>query len=603
MAKSILKKEPDTVRTRRWQDTLERVIVSVISILVFLAFGYVAIMSIIQTSVIDPQNYVNEHILFNADNALLSGALTVLFFIFIMTMKRRFDFFARVNMTFMEVGMVVFVLALGLFWVLRVQSIPAADSANIFDAASGAARGDYTALQSNDLFHNHDYYGNNSYFMFYPFQLGFVFLSELIYRVFGADTAMPLEIINVVCVAMAYLGIAKVTKTLFSRRAIEFVAILLLIGCLQPIFFTTFAYGNVMGMCFAVWACYFLIRYFKENRWMLLIPSGVLLVLSTLAKYNNMIYLVAFVIVLLIHAIKEKKWQSLAFILAICVCTVGASKLIIMMYENRADQKYTSGVSQTLYLDLGLQESYMAPGWYTSIGLTTFKESNFDSEVANAKAKEDIQTRLDVFKNDPDYAIDFFSKKVLSQWNEPTYESIWVSKVKSHYNGEVTGFVKTMYDYSVGQLYDFYCNAYVQVLLILFALGALALTTTRKMNICTVLLPLVLLGGFGYHLLFEGKSQYILTYIILMIPTAAWVAMTLIESKRNIFANVGKYVPQDGEEPAEIAEETVAVINEPEESVEKIDEEAPAEELVDQPEEAVEDINDIPVHESEEGEE
>ena len=30
--------------------------------------------------------------------------------------------------------------------------------------------------------------------------------------------------------------------------------------------------------------------------------------------------------------------------------------------------------------------------------------------------------------------IDFFSKKIISQWNEPTYESIWVSKVKSHTN-------------------------------------------------------------------------------------------------------------------------------------------------------------------------
>ena len=51
-----------------------------------------------------------------------------------------------------------------------------------------------------------------------------------------------------------------------------------------------------------------------------------------------------------------------------------------------------------------------------------------------------------------------------------------------------------------------------------------------------MLLPLVLLGAFGYHLLFEGKSQYILTYIILMIPTAAWAAVTLIESKINLLS-------------------------------------------------------------------
>jgi len=51
-----------------------------------------------------------------------------------------------------------------------------------------------------------------------------------------------------------------------------------------------------------------------------------------------------------------------------------------------------------------------------------------------------------------------------------------------------------------------------------------------------ILLPLVLLGAFGYHLLFEGKSQYILTYIILMIPYAAWAAVSFIESGLNPFS-------------------------------------------------------------------
>jgi hypothetical protein len=53
-----------------------------------------------------------------------------------------------------------------------------------------------------------------------------------------------------------------------------------------------------------------------------------------------------------------------------------------------------------------------------------------------------------------------------------------------------------------------------------------------------MLLPLVLLGAFGYHMIFEGKSQYILTYIILMIPTAAWAAVTLMESKFNLLSKI-----------------------------------------------------------------
>lgn len=527
---------PPVARTLNWQESFEKIIVNIISVLVFVAFGFVAIMSIFQTSVIDPEKYVNEHILFQPDNLLINLPLTALFFMAVMAMANKYDFFKKVNMTFMEMGLAAFVMFIGLVWVLKVQSVPAADSANIFYSATGAVKNDFTNLRSNAQFYNHAYYQDNSYFMFYPFQLGFVFICELIYRLFGTESALPLEIINVICVTAAYLGIAKISKQLFKRRSVEFITILLLMGCLQPVLFTTFAYGNIMGMAFAVWACYFLIRYLQGEKWTLLIPSGVLLVLSTLAKYNNMIYLVAFVIVLILHAVRQKKWQSLAFILAICICTVGASKLIIMSYENRSGQKYTSGVSQTLYLDIGLQESYMAPGWYTNIGMKTFMESGFDSDKANAKAKQDIDTRVKALTSNLNYGADFFSKKILSQWNEPSYESIWVSKVKSHYNGDPDSIVKSVYDGGMGKVLDFYFNIYMQALFLLFAGGMLVLLAKGRMNSAKVLLPLVLLGAFGYHLLFEGKSQYILTYIILMIPTAAWAAVTLIESKINLLS-------------------------------------------------------------------
>ncbi len=534
MGKLIKNNAPATIAARRWQDVVERIIVSIISVLVFLAFGFVALMSIFQTSEIDPNAYINEHILYQGDNVLLNLMLMAIIFAVIFLCRRYYDFFARVNMRVMEIALVLYVLILGLIWVLNVQCVPAADSANVFEAATGAAQDNYTGLTSNALFYNHDYYGNNSYFLFYPFQLGFVFICEMIYRVFGVSTAIPLEVINVICLSLAYLGIAKITKLLFERKAIEFIAIVMMIGCLQPILFTPFPYGNIMGMSLAIWASYFLIRYMKSDRWLMLIPSGILLVFATLAKYNNMIYLVAFGIVLLIHAIKEKKWQSIAFILIASVCVVGASKLVILSYENRSGEQYGSGVSQTLYLDVGLQESYMAPGWYTDIGMRTFMNNGFDTNAANAAAKMDIQNRLDALSADTSKGYDFFSKKILSQWNETTYESVWVSKVKRHYNTDTpTGIVSDIYDSDLGKFLGGYFDLYMQMLFFLFAYGIIALMIRKKTDICKILLPLILYGAFLYHLLFEGKSQYILTYIILLIPFAAWGALDLMDSKVN----------------------------------------------------------------------
>ena len=523
-------KNNKTVNTILIGNKIEKIVVNIICLLVFMAFGYLAIMSIIQTSKIDPAKYSSEAILYQTDNIALNIFFMSLFFVFLFAMKKRYDFFSKVDMKLLEAALPCYVTVLGLVWVLSAQSSPAADSQNIFEAATNAAQGNYQSMYDGGEFYNKDFYSGYSYFSFYPFQLGFVFLCEIVYRIFGVSSAMPVEIINVLCVAAAYLAISKISRLMFKRRSIEFFTIILLAGCFQPILFCTFAYGNIIGMCCALWASYFLIKYFQTSKYILLIPCALLLTLSTLAKYNNMIYVVAFVIMLIVHTVKHKKWQSVAFALAICVLAVGASKLVIISYENRADTTFRSGVSQMLYLDMGLNESYMAPGWYNDMAKSTYINNNLDGEKANNAAKADIDKRLKYNFSDIDYAVDFFGKKIISQWNEPTFESIWISEVKGHYT-ELNGLAKSIYDGSTGQFLEIYFNLYIQILYVLFAVGLYCMFLNKKNNIETVLLPLVILGGFGYHLLFEGKSQYVLTYIPLLIPIASYGIFSILNGK------------------------------------------------------------------------
>lgn len=528
-AKSTYSQKTKTITTNKIGETLEYVLVNIFCLLIFVAFGYISIMSLLQTSVIDSANYANEIINYESDNFFINIFFIVLFFAFLFAMKNKYDFFAKLDIKVFETALPVYVAVIGLIWVFSAASVPAADSQNLFEAATGAVNGDYSSFIDGANFYNKEYYGGYSYFNFYPFQLGFVFISECVYRIFGTSSAMPIEVLNVFCTALAYLAIAKITKHLFNKLSIEFFSIMLLAGCFQPILLCTFAYGNIIGMCCALWAAYFLIRYFKSKKCLLLLPCVALLTVSTLAKYNNLIYVAAFVIMLLIHTIKAKKWQSIAFALAICIATVGASNLVIMSYEKRADVELSDGVSQVLYLDMGLSESYMAPGWYNDIAKSTYLEKSFNNEAANKKAWADIKNRSYAFSN-TDYTIDFFGKKILSQWNEPTFESIWVSKVKSHYY-ELNGIANGMYSGSLGQFFELYFNWYIQILYLLFAVGIYCLFLNKKTDITTVLLPLVILGGFGYHLLFEGKSQYVLTYIPLMIPTASYAIYSILNGK------------------------------------------------------------------------
>lgn len=508
------------------RNKVESIVTNIFCILSLLAFGYVSIISLFQTSVIDPQNYSGEVILFNWDMIPINFLVLVVFAFAMYKLCSVFNVFAKINMKYMYIALTAYVLIVGFLWVTSVTSIPAADSQSVFDAASKAAVNDYSSFVNGSNFYNHEFYKDVCYFNYYPFQLGFVLITELVLRIFGVSSSMPMQYLNVICVALAYIAIAKISKVIFKKRSIEFFTLVFLFMCLQPILFCTFVYGNIIGMCCAIWATYFMIKYFQGNNYLLLIPSAVLLIVATLAKYNNLIYLVAFVIMLLIHMIRSKKWLNALVAIGLCVVTISSSNLVIMSYEARANTKFYDGISQTMYLNMGLGESSMAPGWFNFSTMSIYQNNNFDTELSNQAAKAELSQKINKFTSNPGYAVDFFSKKVASQWNETTYESIWVSKVKSHTN-EINGAVESVYNKSLGQFLGIYFDQYMQILFLLFAIGLGLLLFKNKTDVETMLLPLILLGAFGYHMLFEGKSQYVLTYIILLIPIASYALNTL----------------------------------------------------------------------------
>ena len=520
---------------------IESIVCNIFCILSLFAFGYISIISLFQTSVIDPQNYSGEVILFNWDLIPINFLVLIVFGFAMYKLCSVFNVFAKIKMKYMYIALSVYVLVVGFLWVTSVTSIPAADSQSVFDAASKAAVNDYSSLVNGSNFHNHEFYKDVCYFNYYPFQLGFVLISEIVLRIFGVSSSMPLQYINVICVALSYVAVAKISKLVFKKRSIEFFTIVFLFLCLQPVLFCTFVYGNIIGMCCAIWASYFMIKYFQGNNYLFLIPASALLIVATLAKYNNLIYLVAFVIMLLIHMIRSKKWVNVLIAIGLCIVTIGSSNLVIMSYEARANTKFYDGISQTMYLNMGLGESQMAPGWFNFSTMTIYQNNNFDTNLSNQVAQAELSQKLGKFTSDPGYAVDFFSKKVSSQWNETTYESIWVSKVKAHTN-EVNGAVESVYNKSLGQFLGIYFDQYMQILFLLFALGLGLLLFKNKANVETMLLPLVLLGAFGYHMLFEGKSQYVLTYIILLIPTASYGLNTIFcdnySKIKNIFSKL-----------------------------------------------------------------
>lgn len=110
----------------------------------------------------------------------------------------------------------------------------------------------------------------------------------------------------------------------------------------------------------------------------------------------------------------------------------------------------------------------------------------------------------------------FITKKIVSQWNEPTYEALWVNR---HHKGEFSKIVQSIYD---GKLYTVlyeYMNIY-QSLIYCMALACL-LIYRNSWSMEQLFFFIVVLGGFYFHILWEAKSQYIYPYFLLLLPYAA----------------------------------------------------------------------------------
>ena len=185
------------------------------------------------------------------------------------------------------------------------------------------------------------------------------------------------------------------------------------------------------------------------------------------------------------------------------------------------------------YLDVGLGKSKKAPGWYSRKHYNIYRKTNGNREESDRLAKKEISDRLTYFKENPGYTVGFFAGKIVSQWNEPEYGSVWVTRVKKHYNGEVKpgSMLYSIYWGKLGLYLHKFCDKTQMLMFVLFVVAMIAILRRRQK--IEISMPLtILVGAFLYHFLFEGKSQYIVTYYILISFFASYGMFRLLNYLR-----------------------------------------------------------------------
>lgn len=507
-------------RVARSMAKLSRFAAAAVLVLVFSFMLFLTVCAFLETGYVSTNNIAGELVELYADNIFLN---ILMLLIFLFTMYLLFRHSEGQGLWRMELLLMAVVFMLGLTFILSVKLAAPwySDSYLVLYAAEKAAVGEYGAL--------------DSYFCRFPFQLGYVLYAEIMFRLMGsAMPGMPagyyrlaLQGLNLLWLLLSYHALIQLSWHLFQSRRVQKITTVLLLFCLPPVFTCTFLYGNIPGFALGMAALWMFAAFMRQRQLWQGLLCALFLGFAVAVKLNLLIFFVAVVIVWVLDLLQNRSIKSV-----ICLMLTVASVLAIgrapqHVYEQRSGKDFGEGIPMIAWMAMGMCEGHAGPGWYKEDHTVSFfMESDMDTEATAEHAKQIIKERAAYFSENPGQGLAFFSEKLRSQWNEPTYESLWINQVQQSYGQK-------------GILYEWFCNVgerhtagymnqYQQLIFLGTLLSCVFLWLRRDIRQC--LPALVILGGILYHLLFEAKSQYALSYFILMIPLAAYGFCGLFKS-------------------------------------------------------------------------
>ena len=486
-----------------------------------------------------------------------------------------------------------FVFGLGILLILFGRTVPAADALSVYNAAAE------WILGNTDIIHP-----TVSYLSYYPQQIGLMAFLELLLRLWNltglsapAWHFIKLVYVCLLCVAIwfQYLSLQYLWPENYKKISCCY---LVLVCCNLPmIMYSSFVYGEIPSFAALSVGWYLLLRLLdnvslgsasldsasrgsasrdsvSRNDAPSVTPhmlcriiftgfgSILFLTLSVMLRKNSLIPVIAVLLVLLFEALRpgrNGKMRLGLLIMAVCltVTSVNVLPLTQKIYEKKAGNTLSSGVTAMSYVAMGMQEAPRGCGWYNGFNIDTYDAAGMDTALANKISRLAIDERLSYFREHPGYTANFYLHKHLSQWADGTYASRQATLAT--YGGR-SSFFKEVYEGSLSGGYIEWCNAWQNVLylgVLVFCIDSLKKRRESRVaghmadqtadqhgadwhgtdrhgadQLYVYVGLIAVLGGFLFHTFWEANSRYIFSYSLLLMPYCGAGVYTLLPPKR-----------------------------------------------------------------------
>lgn len=435
-----------------------------------------------------------------------------------------------------------FVLLLIIFleaaiWAISTQFIPGVDEGEIQQYVADFMHNNYSAFAPGGYMCRST--DNRGLFLF----------ECCVSTIFGNKNYLVYELINSFAVSMIYKQFSEIIESYKFPRSIQLSVILTGIFFFPLIGYSIMVYGNLMGIALGVTAIKYELKFIEKYEWRNAFRSALFITLAVLLKSNMLIYFIAMLIFALLKLMLFRKKEILYFIIVLLLGCKLQSTIPTYIFENITGYELNSPYSYWSFIAMGLQESELAPGWWNSYIHTNYSDNDGNPQMQTIKAKESIQHSINQFVNDPRYAFSFFTKKIASTWANPTFQCF--ATVRRGSNIEVPLWVSALLSYPGQYIVTKFFNL-LEFVILVGAILELIISCQENNYVDRLILPMILVGGFIFHIFWEAKARYALLYFPVLIPYAVMgyaglvskinsmhftSVKTLIKSGRNFCAN------------------------------------------------------------------
>ena len=396
---------------------------------------------------------------------------------------------------------------IALYFALNIDPILRADAKLVHQAAQNFVAGIYTDFEKG------------SYLYRYPNQLGLT-LYDSILALYSSNPLLNMLLNFLLVLGIDYTAL-RISQELFQNRAISLLTLLCSFAFLPQLFFILFVYGTVPGLFCMISAFYHTLRFTREKKVKNLIALILFCAGAVVLKSNYAIGIIAIAIYLMLQMLKEKATMKMAVaLLSVLLCLVVPNRLVKGYYEAKTGADLSQGTPEILWVAMGTNIDNWActAGWYDGTNYRIYNEAGYDRETASQMGMEMLRENLEKIRQQPKKALDFLQNKIISQWCEPLYESLWSGPMEAAGQETYTRITESLYCDGLAEDTMTVVCKFVSMLIWVGTLVFL-ICCGRKTEGWELFL-MYFLGGLIFHTFWEGKSQYTYPYVFCLIPCA-----------------------------------------------------------------------------------